>query len=244
MQKVMRYSAVGLMAVMLALAGPVALGLAVLAGGPTSEVVRISDQMAPISNLLLVQDDSEAAPPAATDAPNAVSVTPTQEVVVEWGNWVSVILKPFQDLALALIPVIALYISSFIPTWAKLFFPATKVNELVENAVKQAIAGVKGATDGGTLTKTVTNDVLRQAVVYMLAQAPGLVKILGDNLPQLIQKALARLPAFAKVPKDYTIEEAIKAVSLASVKKSAASQGVSKEVGKAVDNGGFRPAGV
>lgn len=237
MQRFLNYAVGVLIVATLTLAGPVSLGLALYTDGPLkrAEISAVKPpQLEPVIGIspepLLwpVQDPVPGV--TVPEATEAVPVTPSQEVVVEWGNWVEILLKPIQDAALALIPLVALWIMSKLPGVVRLVLPANRINDLLEKAVISALASVRGATQGKTLSVQVTNDVIRQVIIYALAQAPHLVGSLGDNLPALIQKALARLPEHAKVPVGFTIEEAVKKVTKESVLKKAKEQGVADKI--------------
>jgi hypothetical protein len=224
---------VGLLALTLVLAGPVAFGLALTEGNPPAEVVETSQ-------LLLVQDTpattpvggsgATTAPPAAAEAQDAVPVTPQQEVVIEWGNWVQTLLKPIKDAIYVVLPVAAWLIIRQIPAWMQIFLPRQRINDLLLSAAQSALAGVENAAKGKKLTIPVTNDVIRQMAVYIISTtAPDLAKAAAANLPVLLQKALFALPVFAEIPPGYSLEEAVKSVTKESIKKTAQAQGVSPD---------------
>lgn len=167
---------------------------------------------------------------AADPMQGSVPLTNNQEVVVQWGQWVGLGLSALQQAALAIIPTIVAVVMTYLAVqfpWLSLFIPRERVNEAITNAVKSAISGVNGASVGKKLTIPVTNDIVRQAIIYLIAQVPGMVRMLGDNLPALVQKIMARLPDHATVPAGYTTDGAIKDVSLKSIEDKAKEQDVS-----------------
>lgn len=221
---------VGLLALTLVLAGPVALGLALTLGSPSAKVVQVSDALSPIqSNLLLYVQEATPEPDAAAGASDAVAVTPNQEVVIEWGNWVQTLLKPIKDAIYVILPMVALLILRQLPGWIQVFVPRQRVNDMLFSAAQSALASVEKAAQGKKLTVTVTNNVLRQMAIYMISTAPELVKITAENLPTLLQKALFALPQFATVDPAFSLEKAVKAVTEESVVKTAKGQGISPD---------------
>lgn len=239
LQRLSEWAVGALMLLVLIAVGPVA-GTLALTGysapvsGPSRVQVQprisdISDRMQNADNAYLQLIQSAPTPPAASEPTDTVPVTDSQKVTIEWGNWVKVLLEPLQAAGLAIAPLLGSWILLQIPAWARVFIPASRVNQLVENAVKSALASVSGAAAGKTLTIPVTNAVVRQAVIYMLAQAPDVIGTLRDSLPALIQKVLARLPDQAKVPPGYTIDKAIKDVTAKSVVAAAKKQGSTVE---------------
>jgi hypothetical protein len=74
---------------------------------------------------------------------------------------------------------------------------AAHIDQVMTRAIEAGFALVEGAEKGKVLEIPVANAVLRQAAQYLVAQAPGLFKELGDNLGQML---IARLSAIGALP--------------------------------------------
>lgn len=74
---------------------------------------------------------------------------------------------------------------------------AAHIDQVMNRAIEAGFALVEGAEKGKVLEIPVANEVLRRAAQYLVAQAPGLFKELGDNLGQML---VARLLASGALP--------------------------------------------
>ncbi len=74
---------------------------------------------------------------------------------------------------------------------------AAHIDQVMTRAIEAGFALAEGAEKGKVLELPVANEVLRRAAQYLLAQAPGLFKELGDNLGQML---IARLSATGALP--------------------------------------------
>ena len=74
---------------------------------------------------------------------------------------------------------------------------AAHIDQVMTRAIDAGFALVEGAEKGKVLEIPTANEVLRRAAQYLVAQAPGLFKELGDNLGQML---IARLSASGTLP--------------------------------------------
>lgn len=130
---------------------------------------------------------------AAESAPavgSTVAVTTPTAVAIPYGDVVTQFLAWARD---GLVALAALAVTRYAPPMVGQYL----TNELLAKAIDFAIARVDGAVKGGQIEVPVANAVLKQAADYVVANAPGRAKALGD---MLMPKLLARLSAATVLP--------------------------------------------
>ena len=134
---------------------------------------------------------------AMTLAASSAYAATNTSVNLPWGTLGNDILSALQPAAVSL--------AGFALTWliAKLgpdiarALHAAHIDQVMTRAIEAGFALVEGAEKGKVLEIPVANEVLRRAAQYLVAQAPGLFKELGDNLGQML---VARLSASGALP--------------------------------------------
>jgi len=162
--------------------------------------------------------------PAAKDSPG--------NVIFPWGEWVQMVLGYVQEIAITVALVMVPFLMKGMPGWVRILFSQNRINDLVDHAVRQAVAGVSGAVEGKQMSIPVTSDVVRQALVYMISHGEGVVADAAQSLPQLILKILARVPESANVPAAYNATKAVADVTPKSVIELAEKQDLGDVVRK------------
>jgi len=121
------------------------------------------------------------------------------------GNVVAVPLGNLLTQALGILEPLAVSLTGATVTWllAKLgpdvarAFHAAHIDQVIERSIDAGFALVEGAEKGKVLEIPIANQVIRKAAQYLVDQAPGLFKELGDNLGQML---VARLSAAGALP--------------------------------------------
>lgn len=156
--------------------------LAAFVAGTLSLALMLVVSLAPLAGLALIGLVVLAAAPAfAADAANTV-VIPYGEYVTEVAHIASAVLVP-----------LILWLLAGLGGPVGLFLRTFLGERLVRNAVDYAINATEGAMKGKTLSVTVGNQVLAEALRYATTQGAGwLVKSLGgpDGIRAKIFRAL------------------------------------------------------
>jgi hypothetical protein len=127
--------------------------------------------------------------------PGATVPIAVNTVTVPWGDWLTLLLNWLRDLSLAVLPII---IAAYAPAPIKAFL----TNNALQKATDYGFGIVEGAVKGKTLSVTQTNDVLRQAESYLIAQFPAVATKLGAMARAAI---LARVAAAGSAPETGTV---------------------------------------
>lgn len=140
-------------------------------------------------------DTSSVSNPAVTVTPTAApAATKYSPVTIPYGEWISQVLS--WVLGIAGIVVSGL-ISVHFPAVAKQW----NVNQIIQNAANYGVAATSGALAGKAASVQISNQVLEQAVAYVVTNAPAYAKDLGVTLRP---KIIARLGALGVLPADFT----------------------------------------
>ncbi len=118
-------------------------------------------------------------------------------VDVPWGTFCNDVLMALQPTAVSLAGLALTWlVAKLCPDIARALHVAHN-DVVMTRSIEAGFALVEGAEKGKVLEISVANDVLRRAAQYLVAQAPGLFKELGDNLGQML---VARLSASGALP--------------------------------------------
>ena len=120
-------------------------------------------------------------------------------VSVPLGALVNDILAALQPAAVSLAGLALTWLAARLGPDIARALHAAHVDQVMSRAIEAGFALVEGAEKGKVLDIPVANEVLRRAAQYLVAQAPGLFKELGDNLGQML---VARLSGAGALPAD------------------------------------------
>jgi len=107
----------------------------------------------------------------AQDAGGVVVTVPPTEVVLNWGDFVSIFLANVADpqsVAWTFVAAAIAYVVARLPGPAMWAFNVFKVDQLLINALRAAINSTKGATAGQALSVNVGSEVLAKAIQYAI----------------------------------------------------------------------------
>lgn len=132
----------------------------------------------------------------AQDAGGVVVTVPPTEVVLNWGDFLAILLTNLADptsVAWTAFGLAMTWLVSMLPGPAKWAFNAFRVEQLMRNAAAGAINSTKGAVAGKALNVDVGSEVLAKMLQYALDNGnAALIKWMGG--PQGVQqKAIARM---------------------------------------------------
>ncbi len=130
----------------------------------------------------------------AASSAYAASNTP---VDLPWGTLCNEVLAALQPAAVSLAGLAFTYLAAKLGPDIAHALRAAHIDQVMTRAIEAGFALVEGAEKGKVLEISVANEVLRRAAQYVVAQAPGLFKALGDNLGQML---VARLSASGALP--------------------------------------------
>jgi hypothetical protein len=135
-----------------------------------------------------------AAMSLAASSAYAASNTP---VDLPWGALCNEILAALQPAAVSLAGLAFTYLVAKLGPDIAHALRAAHIDQVMNRAIEAGFALAEGAEKGKVLEIPVANEVLRRAAQYLVTQAPGLFKELGDNLGQML---VARLSASGALP--------------------------------------------
>ncbi len=118
-------------------------------------------------------------------------------VDLQWGALCNEILAALQPATLSLAGLAFTWLVAKLGPDIAHALRAAHIDQVMNRAIEAGFALVEGAEKGKVLEIPVANEVLRRAAQYLVAQAPGLFKELGDNLGQML---VARLSASGALP--------------------------------------------
>jgi hypothetical protein len=118
-------------------------------------------------------------------------------VDLPWGTLCNDILTALQPAAVSLAGLALTWLTAKLGPDISRALHAAHIDQVMTRAIDAGFAFVEGAEKGKVLEISVANEVLRSAAKYLVAQAPGLFKELGDNLGQML---VARLSASGALP--------------------------------------------
>jgi hypothetical protein len=118
-------------------------------------------------------------------------------VDLPWGTFCNDILAALQPAAVSLAGLALTWLTAKLGPDIARALHAAHIDQVMTRAIDAGFAFVEGAEKGKVLEISVANEVLRSAAKYLVAQAPGLFKELGDNLGQML---VARLSASGALP--------------------------------------------
>lgn len=143
-----------------------------------------------------------AAAPALADAAvvaatTAVPPNTSTTVSIPFGDWINAIAPTIIEIAGAVLAVILAWAARLLPASLQSFINSQTIaqaEQLLEKAVDYGINAVAGASVGKTLSVDVGNQVIAQALNYVITHGPAwLINWLG-GVEAIKQKIIARLP--------------------------------------------------
>lgn len=132
----------------------------------------------------------------AQDAGGVVVTVPPTEVVLNWGDFVAILLANLaqpDSVAWTLFGLAMTWLVASLPGPLKAFYNMFRVEQLMRNAVAAGLNSTKGAVAGKALNLDVGSEALAKIIQYALDNgAKGLIDWMGG--PQGVQqKAIARM---------------------------------------------------
>ncbi len=118
-------------------------------------------------------------------------------VDLPWGAFCNEVLTALQPAAISLAGLALTWLVAKLGPDIARALHAAHIDQVMTRAIDASFALVEGAEKGKVLEIPVANEVLRRAAQYLIAQAPGLFRELGDNLGQML---VARLSASGALP--------------------------------------------
>jgi hypothetical protein len=118
-------------------------------------------------------------------------------VDLPWGAFCNEVLTALQPAAISLAGLALTWLAAKLGPDIARALHAAHIDQVMTRAIDAGFALVEGAEKGKILEIPAANEVLRRAAQYLIAQAPGLFKELGDNLGQML---VARLSASGALP--------------------------------------------
>jgi hypothetical protein len=128
---------------------------------------------------------------------SAVSAAESNAIAVPIGNLLTQVLGILEPLAVSLTGAAVTWLLAKLGPDVARAFHAAHVDQVIARSIDAGFALVEGAEKGKVLEVPVANQVIRKAAQYIVDQAPGLFKELGDNLGQML---VARLSAAGALP--------------------------------------------
>jgi hypothetical protein len=134
---------------------------------------------------------------AMTLAASSAYAASSTIVDLPWGAFCNEVLTALQPAAISLAGLALTWLAAKLGPDVARALHAAHIDQVMTRAIEAGFALVEGAEKGKVLEIPVANEVLRRAAQYLIAQAPGLFKELGDNLGQML---VARLSAAGALP--------------------------------------------
>lgn len=153
---------------------------------------------------------SLAAEPALGEA---VAQDSAAAIQVPWGSWVQQLIDIAGEAMVLVVGGVFAFVVAQLGPIAGATMMTFRVDQLLEQGVRAALAKGRGAAEGRELTLEVQSEILLYAYSYVLAHgAPTVIRFLGDALPMLVEKLLARMQKLGVVGAEFDLDRAIAAV--------------------------------
>lgn len=163
-------------------------------------------------------------------------------VLIPWGDVVKAVIDNVTEIVVAGVAVVFAFVLRQVPALLRPLILTARVDQLVENAVRGAMAQVEGAVEGKNLSIEVNSEVVRTALRYVLAHgAPKVIDFAGASIPLLVEKILARMTAHGVVPKEFGLKQA---AEIAAAAPRSQAEARAETEGSFGFPPGFRPSGV
>ena len=107
-------------------------------------------------------------------------------VTVSWGAWLGIVLDHITEILLAVL----MFALRKLPLSVYEVITMLRVDQLLGRAVDYGMKTVKGAAEDKTLSLSIANKVVEEAMEYAVLNAPSLVSMISDTLRD---KIVARL---------------------------------------------------
>lgn len=128
---------------------------------------------------------------AEAAAPETVAQASSEATKVTWAY--GAVVSQWANAAGTLLFAVALYLLRLLPGQISGILLSMRADQVVQKAIDYAINMVKDATKGKALTADVHNEVLAQALQYVLDHAPGWLQSWMGGPDAIAQKIVARL---------------------------------------------------
>ncbi|MGR4927259.1 hypothetical protein ACIPUD_10680 [Bradyrhizobium sp. CAR08] len=124
-------------------------------------------------------------------APETVAQASSEATKVTWAY--GAVVSQWANAAGTVLLAVALYLLRLLPGQISGILLSMRADQVVQKAIDYAINMVKDATAGKALTADVHNEVLAQALQYVLDHAPGWLQSWMGGPDAIAQKIVARL---------------------------------------------------
>ena len=122
-----------------------------------------------------------------------------------------------------------------LPAPIKWFLTQKRLDQIAQKGATAVIGMVSGAVKDKKVTIDVGNELIASWLVFLMSNAPSLVKTIGDSLPVLTQKALAAVGKEVQLPDSYDINKALDAASPQNILAKAREAGTEEKVSAILD---------
>lgn len=132
------------------------------------------------------------------------------QVVVPWGDWISVILTTLQSVPIASIVaawLVFVMVKAGLPQGIADIIKVSLTDQVLNKAIQFAINAVSGATQGKKLEIHVANQVVEEAADYVIANGPAWIVDWLGGVDAIKKRILARIELVpeAKITSDNVV---------------------------------------